>query len=107
MNDIDSTFSALGDKTRRAILERLMQGDARLSEIAAPFDMSQTAVSKHVRILSDAGLLTVEKRGRTRFVSLNAVPLKAASQWLENYQQFWTQQFDQLADFLMEEDKET
>ena len=105
MQNLDTTFSALSDKTRRAILERLMSGDAKLSEIAEPFDMSQTAVSKHVRILSDAGLVHVEKRGRTRYCSLNAAPMEQANDWLENYQKFWTQQFDNLAAVLMEEEK--
>ncbi|MEM9278645.1 MAG: metalloregulator ArsR/SmtB family transcription factor [Pseudomonadota bacterium] len=106
MPDIDATFNALSDKTRRAILERLMQGDAKLSEVAEPFDMSQTAVSKHVRILSDAGLLKVEKRGRTRYCSLNATPLREANEWIGNYQKFWLQQFDNLAAFLIEEEKD-
>ncbi|MEM7215870.1 MAG: metalloregulator ArsR/SmtB family transcription factor [Pseudomonadota bacterium] len=107
MQNVDATFSAISDKTRRAILDRLREGDSALSEIAAPFNMSQTAVSKHVRILSEAGLLSIEKRGRTRYCSLNATPLKEASEWFENYQEFWSQQFDNLANFLMnEEEKE-
>ena len=107
MPNIDTTFNALSDKTRRAILERLKSGDAKLSEVAEPFEMSQTAVSKHVKILSDAGLLMVEKRGRTRFCSLNAAPLKEANDWLEDYQKFWLQQFDNLATFLIEEEKKS
>lgn len=97
MNDLDTIFSALGDGTRRAILARLMTGEAKLSELAEPFDMSQTAVSKHVRVLSDAGLLVVEKRGRTRHCRLNAEPMKRATDWLTEYQAFWTRQFDNLA----------
>ena len=101
MGNLDTTFAALSDGTRRAILERLMQGEARLSDLAAPFDMSQTAVSKHVRVLSDAGLLVVEKRGRTRHCRLNAGVMKDAADWLADYQAFWTQQFDNLAQHLV------
>ena len=97
MENLDSTFAALSDGTRRAILERLMQGESRLSDLAQPFDMSQTAVSKHVRVLSDAGLLVVEKRGRTRHYRLNAEPMKAATDWLIDYQAFWAHQFANLA----------
>jgi len=101
MANLDTTFSALSDETRRAILHRLMQGEARLSDLAAPFDMTQTAVSKHVRVLSDAGLLIVEKRGRTRHCRLNASVMKEASDWLADYQAFWTRQFDNLARHLI------
>ena len=100
MGNLDTTFAALSDETRRAILERLMQGEARLSDLAEPFDMSQTAVSKHVRVLSDAGLLVVEKRGRTRHCRLNASVMKDASDWLADYQSFRTQQFDNLVQLL-------
>jgi len=100
MQNLDATFAALGDGTRRAILERLMQGEVRLSDLAEPFEMSQTAVSKHVRVLNNAGLLVVEKRGRTRHCRLNARVMKDASDWLANYQSFWTQQFDNLAQHL-------
>lgn len=97
---LDTTFAALSHGTRRAILHRLTQGESRLSDLAAPFDMSQTAVSKHVRILSDAGLLVIEKRGRTRHCRLNAGPMKDATEWLTDYQAFWMQQFGNLADHL-------
>ena len=100
MGNLDTTFAAISDETRRAILERLMQGEARLSDLAEPFDMSQTAVSKHVRVLSDAGLLVVEKRGRTRHCRLNASVMKDASDWLADYQSFRTQQFDNLVQLL-------
>ena len=97
MENLTTTFAALGHGTRRAILERLMQGETRLCDLAKPFDMSQTAVSKHVRVLSDAGLLIVERRGRTRHCRLNAEPMKAATDWLIDYQAFWSRQFDNLA----------
>lgn len=97
MTDLDQTFAALSDSTRRAIIARLALGEAALSDIAAPFDMSQTAVSKHVRVLSEAGLVTVSKRGRTRYCTLEAAPMKAANDWLEVYQRFWGDSFDALA----------
>ena len=97
MNNLDVIFSALGDETRRAILGQLMQGETRLSDLAEPFDMSQTAVTKHVRVLSDAGLLIVEKRGRSRHCRLNSEPMKQASDWLATYEMFWGRQFDNLA----------
>ena len=100
MHNLDTTFAALSDGTRRAILDRLMQGEARLSDLAEPFEMSQTAVSKHVRVLNNAGLLVVEKRGRTRHCRLNAHVMKDATDWLASYQAFWTQQFDNLAQHL-------
>lgn len=104
MENLDSTFAALSHGTRRAILGRLMQGESRLSDLAEPFNMSQTAVSKHVRVLRDAGLLIVEKRGRTRHCRLSAEPMKAATDWLIDYQAFWTRQFDNLAQHLAGED---
>ncbi len=104
METLDTTFAALSHGARRAILARLQRGESRLSDLAAPFNMSQTAVSKHVRVLSDAGLVTVEKRGRTRHCRLNAEPMKAATDWLIDYQAFWTQQFDKLARHLAQED---
>lgn len=106
MQKLDQTFAALSDGTRRAILAKLMQGEARLSDLAAPFDMSQTAVTKHVHVLKDAGLLTLEKRGRTRHCRLNAEPMKQAEAWLKDYQAFWSHQFDNLAMMLAEDKSE-
>ncbi|MBX2856417.1 MAG: metalloregulator ArsR/SmtB family transcription factor [Rhodobacteraceae bacterium] len=100
MTQLDQTFAALGDGTRRAILARLAQGETALSEIAEPFAMSQTAVSKHVRVLSDAGLVAVAKRGRTRYCRLNAAPMREAASWLEAYERFWRTQFEALAEHL-------
>lgn len=94
---LNQTFAAIADTTRRAIIARLSEGEATLSEVADPFDMSLTAVSKHVRLLSDAGLVTVTKRGRTRYCRLEAVPMRDAVTWLNTYQKFWDDQFDALA----------
>jgi len=102
--NLSHTFTALSDNTRRAIISRLTDGEVKLSEIAAPFDMSLTAVSKHVRVLSDAGLVSVVKRGRTRYCQLEAAPMKEAVDWLNTYQEFWQNRFVALAAYL-EDDK--
>jgi DNA-binding transcriptional ArsR family regulator len=100
MQQLDATFTALGDATRRAIVTQLLGEELALSTLAEPFAMSLTAVSKHVRVLSKAGLVSVEKRGRTQFCSLRAAPMKEAVSWLNNYEQFWTTQFESLAQHL-------
>ncbi len=100
MTSLDQTFAALSDETRRAIIAQLAHGERALSDIAAPFAMSQTAVSKHVRVLSDAGLVKVTKRGRTRYCSLQAVAMRAATDWLEDYRRFWEDQFASLATYM-------
>ncbi|MBW4707354.1 metalloregulator ArsR/SmtB family transcription factor [Roseobacter sp. YSTF-M11] len=97
MTDLNAVFSALGDETRRAILMRLAEGELPLSRIAAPFDMSQTAVTRHVHVLEDAGLVTVEKRGRVRHCALTAAPMSDAVSWLESYRPFWVERLDTLA----------
>lgn len=103
MPDLDRTFAALSDATRRAIMARLATGETPLSDLAEPFDMSLTAVSKHVRVLTDAGLVSVMKRGRTRYCRLEAKPMKDASEWLDDYRRFWIDQLDSLARYLEEE----
>ncbi len=95
--NLDYTFAALGDSTRRAIVTQLADGEAALSQLAEPFDMSLTAVSKHVRVLTKAGLVEVEKRGRTQFCRLRAAPMAEAADWLQGYQRFWSEQFSALA----------
>lgn len=103
MSDLDRTFAALSDGTRRAIVAQLAEGESSLSDLAEPFDMSLTAVSKHVRVLNEAGLVSVSKRGRTRYCRLEAEPMKDASDWLEDYRKFWIDRFDALARYLHEE----
>ncbi len=103
MPDLDRTFAALSDNTRRAIVARLAGGEAPLSDLAEPFAMSLTAVSKHVRVLSDAGLVRITKRGRTRYCTLEATPMKDAADWLEDYRTFWEGQLESLARYLEEE----
>ncbi len=103
MPDLDRTFAALSDGTRRAIVAQLAEGESSLSDLAEPFDMSLTAVSKHVRVLNEAGLVSVSKRGRTRYCQLEAEPMKDASDWLDDYRKFWVDRFGALARYLNEE----
>jgi DNA-binding transcriptional ArsR family regulator len=105
MQELSATFSALGDETRRAILHDLCGGERRLSDLAEPFQMTQTAISKHVRILEKANLITVEKRGRVRYCRLHARSMKEAATWLADYEVFWTAQFDNLAGHFDENEK--
>ena len=107
MPQLDATFSALSDGTRRAIVARLADGETPLSELAEPFDMSLTAVSKHLRVLSDAGLVDIEKRGRTRHCRLRGAPIKEAVDWLSKYESFWIDRFDALARHLAKEDTQS
>ncbi len=102
--NLDRTFSALGDPTRRAILARLTEGEIALKDIAEPFQMSQTGVTRHVKVLSDAGLVSVSKRGRTRYCRLHGAPMKAAWTWLNDYQKFWENSLANLAKHLEETD---
>jgi DNA-binding transcriptional ArsR family regulator len=104
VSELDSTFSALSDPTRRAILERLGQGSATISELAEPTGMSLTGLKKHVRILEQAGLVITEKRGRTRHCRLGPRRLDDASQWIEGYRRGWAERFDRL-DELIEQRK--
>jgi DNA-binding transcriptional ArsR family regulator len=101
---LDRTFAALADPTRRALLERLSETDSvSVSELAKPFAMSLPAVMKHLDVLSDAGLVTRNKTGRTVSCRLKAEPMRDANDWLNRYQKFWTERLDQLAAFLEED----
>jgi len=101
---LDATFAALADPTRRAILARLAGGDASVSDLAKPFAMSQPAVSKHLRVLERAGLITRARDAQRRPRSLEAKPLAEANEWLEKYRQFWEGNFERL-DSLLDEMK--
>lgn len=100
------TFAALADPTRRAILERLAQGDLAVTELAEPFQVSLPAISKHLRVLERAGLVVQERRGRTRQCRLVAAPMKEAADWISRYRVYWERQLDVLADYLAELQKE-
>src|SRR5262252_6706367 len=93
---LTTVFSALADPTRRAILERLAQGEASGTELAQPFSISVPAISKHLRVLEHAELILQRKDGRTHLFRLAARPLGEAAAWLESYRQFWEVQFDSL-----------
>jgi DNA-binding transcriptional ArsR family regulator len=103
---LDSTFAALSDGTRRGILARLAQGENSVSGLAAPYEMSLPAVSKHLRVLEKAGLVKRHKDGRVHRCRLVAEPMKDAAAWIEHYRQFWENQFDSLARYLEESQKE-
>ncbi|MGH7360243.1 MAG: ArsR/SmtB family transcription factor [Candidatus Methylomirabilales bacterium] len=97
---LDATFSALADPTRRAILARLARGASPVTRLAEPFDVSLPAISKHLRVLEDAGLLAREVEGRVHRCRLVARPLRNAAAFLSRYRRFWEAQLDALADYL-------
>src|SRR4029453_11134286 len=102
---LDATFAALADPTRRAILSRLASGQATVTELAAPFDMSQPAAPKHLKVLERAGLVSRGRDAQRRPCRLEARPLKAATDWLENYRSYWEESYRRL-DALLEELKD-
>lgn len=102
--NLDKTFSALADPTRRAILARLSDGHATVGELAEPFDMSLPAVSKHLKVLQQAGLIERRRDGRTQICAVQAAPLQDADEWLARYRAFWDGSLDSLAQFLESDD---
>jgi DNA-binding transcriptional ArsR family regulator len=101
-DQLDSTFAALADPTRRAILSRLASGEASVNELAQPFSMSLPAVSKHLKVLERAGLISRGREAQWRPCRLEAGPLKEISDWVENYRGFWDDSFDRLGGYLHE-----
>jgi DNA-binding transcriptional ArsR family regulator len=99
-NHLDATFAALADPTRRAILARLAMGEANVMELAEPFKMSQPAVSKHLKVLERAGLISRSREAQSRPCRLNAARLKDVNEWTENYRRFWEKRFDQFDEYL-------
>jgi DNA-binding transcriptional ArsR family regulator len=99
---LDATFAALADPTRRAILARLARGEASVGELAAPFDMSLPAVSKHLKVLERARLVTRSRDAQWRPCRLEAAPLKDVADWVEHYRRFWEESFDRLDEYLKE-----
>jgi DNA-binding transcriptional ArsR family regulator len=99
-DQLSTTLSALADPTRRAILARLSLGETSVTELAAPFDMSLPAVSKHLKVLENAGLISRSKEAQWRPCKLEAGPLRDVASFLENYRQFWEQSLDRLDDYL-------
>ena len=99
---LSTTFAALADPTRRAILARLASGETSVSKLAEPFDMSLPAISKHLKVLERAGLIARGREAQWRPCRLKAGPLKNAADWLERYRRFWEESFDRLEDYLRE-----
>src|SRR4051812_44502270 len=99
---LSTTFGALADPTRRAILARLTRGEATVLELAAPFDISLPAVSKHLKVLERAGLIERGREAQWRPCRLRAAPLKEVEDWVEQYRRFWEESFDRLGDYLRE-----
>ncbi|MBW4655979.1 MAG: metalloregulator ArsR/SmtB family transcription factor [Kaiparowitsia implicata GSE-PSE-MK54-09C] len=99
-DQLSITFAALADPTRRAILAQLTQGEASVTEIAQPFHMSLPAISKHLKVLERAGLITRSREAQWRPCRLEADPLKDAAGWIDHYRQFWEENLDRLDDYL-------
>jgi DNA-binding transcriptional ArsR family regulator len=99
MPTLDLVLSAISDPTRRAILDRLARGPARVTDVAEPFEMSLAAVSKHVRMLERAGLVRRARRGREHTLTLEARPLRRVVRWASHYERFWNERLDRLETF--------
>ena len=106
-SQLDELFGAIADPTRRAILDRLARGEARVTEIAADFPISLNSVSKHLRMLERAGLVVRRVQGRDHNLSLNAAPLDAAAEWIEHHRQFWEVSLAALEQFVMRKARKT
>src|SRR5438445_1160832 len=101
-DQLDRTFAALADPTRRAIVARLAAGEASVTELAEPFAMSMPAVSKHLKVLEQAGLITRGRERQWRPARLEAAPLKEVAEWTERYRRFWEESYDRLDEYLEE-----
>ena len=99
---LTSTFAALADPTRRAILARLVTGEASVTELAAPFQMTMPAVSKHLKVLERAGLIARGREAQWRPCRIEGEPLRNVAEWMEPYRRFWDESFDRLDDYLQE-----
>jgi DNA-binding transcriptional ArsR family regulator len=104
-DQLSATFSALADPTRRGILARLALGEATVSELAEPYDMSMAAVSKHIKILNECGLVVIRKKGRKRYCRADTRKLQEVIECANRYRRFWTDRLDALEALLAEEDK--
>jgi DNA-binding transcriptional ArsR family regulator len=99
---LDHTFAALADPTRRAILSRLATGEATVTELARPFEISLPAISRHLKVLERAGLISRGREAQWRPTALRATPLKDAAEWLDEYRRFWEESLDRLEEFIEE-----
>jgi DNA-binding transcriptional ArsR family regulator len=102
VDQLSAVFGALSDPTRRAILTRLAEGDATVAELAAPFRVSQPAISRHLKVLERAGLISRHRRATARLSHLEAEPLREASEWLAHYRDYWDQSYDRLDALLVD-----
>ena len=102
VDQLSSVFGALADPTRRAILARLTKGDATVAELAAPFQVSQPAISRHLKVLEEAGLISRRRRATARLSHLEAEPLREATAWLARYRAYWDESYDRLDVLLAE-----
>ncbi len=101
-DELSETFAALAHPTRRAILARLARGEATVNELAEPFDLSLPAISKHLKVLQRAGLVTQGRRAQWRPCRLEPAPLKRVDEWIERYRRTWEERFDRLDEYLRE-----
>jgi DNA-binding transcriptional ArsR family regulator len=99
-DELSTVFSALADPTRRAILARLMDGDANVAELTAPFGVSQPAISRHLKVLEGAGLISRSRRATARLSHLEAEPLREATAWLARYREYWEESYERLDELL-------
>jgi DNA-binding transcriptional ArsR family regulator len=99
MEALSATLQAIADPTRRAIVDRLTRGPARITDVAQPFAMSLAAVSKHVKVLEQAGLVRRTRQGREHTLELDAAPLREVASWAARYEQYWTERLDRLEDY--------
>lgn len=104
---LNSVFHAISDQTRRAILERLTTGPSRVTDLAAPFAMSLNAVSKHIKVLEQAGLVRRTQSGREHTLELEPAPLREVVQWASRYEQFWTEKLDRLESYFKNKGKQS
>jgi DNA-binding transcriptional ArsR family regulator len=100
VDQLSAVFGALADPTRRALLTRLTQGDANVAELSAPFAVSQPAISRHLKVLEQAGLISRHRRATARLSHLEAEPLREATEWLARYREYWDESYDRLDDVL-------
>ncbi len=100
-DQLSAVFGALADPTRRAILARLAEGDAKVADLVAPFSVSQPAISRHLKVLEAAGLISRSRRATARLSHLEADPLRAATEWLVGYREYWDESFERLDELLL------
>jgi DNA-binding transcriptional ArsR family regulator len=106
MDSLGQTMAAVADPTRRAIIEQLARGPARVTDVAAPFAMSLNAISKHLKVLEKAGVVRRARRGREHVLALDAAPLREVARWAHRYERYWTERLDRREKFFTDTNKE-